>query len=48
MVKKAVNGAQGNDGANTIYKVSLSLEDYAVWMLIKSRRRIGMSLSVPV
>jgi hypothetical protein len=22
MVKKAVNGAQGNDGENTIYKVS--------------------------
>jgi hypothetical protein len=29
MVKKAVNGAQGNDGENTIYKVSLNSHSYA-------------------
>jgi hypothetical protein len=28
MVKKAVNGAQGNDGENTIYKVSSDPHSY--------------------
>lgn len=42
MVKKAVNGAQGNDGENTIYKVSPHLCYISGQVLMKSRQRIGM------
>jgi len=48
MVKKAVNGAQGNDGENTIYKVSPDLRLHPGHALTKSRRRIGMLYPLPL